>query len=172
MEKNILVAYASKRGATAEIAEKIGEVVRQNGLQADVLPVNKVRDLTPYRAVVLGSAVYIGLWRRGAVKFLRENENRLSEIHVWLFSSGPTGSGDPLEITEGWCFPESLRPLIERIQPRDITCFGGKLDLKTMNFIEKMIINKVKAPVGDFRNWEAITKWAKNIGGSLFRRGD
>ncbi len=53
--------------------------------------------------------------------------------------------------------------MIERIQPHGITCFGGKLDLKTMNFIEKMMINKVKAPIGDFRNWEAITLWAEYI---------
>lgn len=163
MEKNILVAYASKRGATAEIATKIGEVLRQKGLQVDVLPVGKVRNLTLYGTVVLGSAVYIGFWRREAVKFLRENEKHLSELSVWLFSSGPTGAGDPLELAKGWCFPQSLRPVIERIKPRGITCFGGKLDLKTMNFLEKMMINKVQAPIGDFRNWEAITSWAEAL---------
>jgi menaquinone-dependent protoporphyrinogen oxidase len=59
METNILVTYASKNGATAEIAEKIGEALRHAGLQADVLPVSGVRDLNPYQAVILGSAVYI-----------------------------------------------------------------------------------------------------------------
>jgi menaquinone-dependent protoporphyrinogen oxidase len=163
MEKNILVAYASKRGTTAEIATKIGEVLRQKGLHVDVLPVDKVRNLTSYSTVVLGSAVYFGLWRREAVKFLSENEKRLSELSVWLFSSGPTGAGDPLELMKGWCFPESLRSVIERIKPRGITCFGGKLDLKTMNFFEKMISNKVQSPIGDFRNWQAITSWAEAL---------
>lgn len=161
MEKAILVA--SKRGATAEIAEKIGAALRQKGLRVDVLPAGKVQDLTPYRVVVLGSAVYIGLWRKAAVKFLRDNEKRLSELPVWLFYSGPTGTGDPLELTEGWFFPESLRPLIERIQPRGITCFGGRLDSKKMNFFEKMLINKVKAPIGDFRNWDGIISWAEAL---------
>jgi menaquinone-dependent protoporphyrinogen oxidase len=163
MEKNILVAYASKRGTTAEIATKIGEVLRQKGLHVDVLPVDKVRNLTSYSTVVLGSAVYFGLWRREAVKFLSENEKRLSELSVWLFSSGPTGAGDPLELMKGWRFPESLRSVIERIKPRGITCFGGKLDLKTMNFFEKMISNKVQSPIGDFRNWQAITSWAEAL---------
>ncbi|MCL4377595.1 MAG: flavodoxin domain-containing protein [Actinobacteria bacterium] len=163
MEKNTLVAYASKRGATAEIAIKIGEVLRQKGLRVDVLPVDKVRNLTSYRTIVLGSAVYIGQWRRDAVKFLTENEKQLSELSVWLFSSGPTGAGDPLELMKGWRFPESLRSVIERIKPRGITCFGGKLDLKTINFLEKFMINKVQAPIGDFRNWEAITSWAEAL---------
>ncbi len=163
MEKKILVAYASKKGSTAEIAIKIGEVLRQKGLQADVLPVDKVRDLTSYKAVVLGSASYFGLWRKEAVKFISENEKQLSELSVWLFSSGPTGAGDPLELLKGWRFPESLRSVIERIKPRSITCFGGKLDLKTMNFFEKMIINKFNSPIGDFRNWKTITSWAEAI---------
>jgi menaquinone-dependent protoporphyrinogen IX oxidase len=60
MDIQILVAYATKYGATAGIAEKIGQVLRQAGLLTDVLPVDRVSDLTPYEAVVLGSAVYIG----------------------------------------------------------------------------------------------------------------
>ena len=43
--KNILVAYASKYGATAEIAEKIGEVLRQSSLDVSVLSVEKVLSL-------------------------------------------------------------------------------------------------------------------------------
>jgi len=163
MEKKILMAYASKKGATAEIATKIGDVLRQKGSQVDVLSVDKVKTLTPYGTVVLGSAVYFGFWRKEAAKFLNENEKQLSELSVWLFSSGPTGAGDPLELMKGWRFPESLRSVIEQIQPCGITCFGGKMDLKTMNFFEKMIINKFNSPIGDFRNWKTITSWAEVI---------
>jgi menaquinone-dependent protoporphyrinogen oxidase len=59
MDIRVLVAYATKYGATAEIAEKMGQVLRQAGLQTDVLPADRVGDLAPYRAVVLGSAVYM-----------------------------------------------------------------------------------------------------------------
>jgi menaquinone-dependent protoporphyrinogen oxidase len=60
MEIQVLVAYATKYGATAEIAEKKGQVLRKAGLRADVLSADRVSDLAPYNAVVLGSAVYIG----------------------------------------------------------------------------------------------------------------
>jgi menaquinone-dependent protoporphyrinogen oxidase len=86
MDKQVLVAYATKYGATAEIAEKIGQVLRQAGLRADVLPVDRVKDLTPYDAVVVGSAVYTGQWRKTAVKFLQANETALARRQVWLFS--------------------------------------------------------------------------------------
>ena len=55
MEVKVLVAYDSKYGATADIAEKSGQVLPQAGLHADILPANSVSDLTPYKAVVLGN---------------------------------------------------------------------------------------------------------------------
>jgi len=60
MDIQVLVTYATKYGATAEMAEKIGQVLRQAGLHADVFPANRVSDLSPYQAVVLGSAVRNG----------------------------------------------------------------------------------------------------------------
>ena len=55
METRVLVTYATKYGATAEIAEKIGKIILQASLQTDVLPIVSVGDLSPYKAIVLGS---------------------------------------------------------------------------------------------------------------------
>ena len=163
MNSQVLVAYATKYGATAEIAEKIRQVLRLAGLQTDVLPVDRVSNLSSYKAVILGSAVYIGGWRKEAAKFLKVNEKVLVEQLVWLFSSGPTGEGNPVELTEGWHFPKALQPIADRIQPRDIAVFHGVIHKQKLNFIEKWMLNNVKAPLGDFRDWDAITSWATAV---------
>ena len=170
MDKRVLVTFSTKYGATAEIAEKIGEVLQQAGLEADVLPADPAfgrTDLSAYQAVILGSAVYIGRWRKEAVKFLQANEQTLAEKPVWLFSSGPTGEGDPVELLQGWRFPGKLQPIVDRIQPRDIAVFHGATDVNKLNFIEKWMLKNVKAPVGDFRDWEAVTSWAAGIADEL-----
>ncbi len=105
MDIQVLVAYGTKHGATAEIAEKIGQVHRQANLRTDVLPADRVKDLTLYKAVVLGSAVYIGQWRKAAATFLKANEKVLVKRPVWLFSSGPTGEGDMVALLHDWNFP-------------------------------------------------------------------
>lgn len=163
MDKKILVAYASKRGSTAEIAQKIGDALRQKGLRADVLDAGTVNDLTPYNKVILGSSVYIGLWHKSAVRFLKKSTGALAKLPVWLFICGPTGPGDPVDLIKGWFYPKSLGPVIEAINPRGITCFGGKLAFKTLNPFEKWIISKVKAPEGDFRDWQAVASLADTI---------
>jgi menaquinone-dependent protoporphyrinogen oxidase len=171
MDSQVLVAYATKYGATAEIAERIGQVLRQAGLPTDVQPADRVSDLRSYKAVVLGSAVYIGRWRKEAVKFLKANEAVLATQSVWLFSSGPTGEGDPVELTQGWQFPGSLQPIADRIQPRDIALFQGAMDVNKLNALEKWMIKNVKAPNGDFRDWDAITSWATAIADELKAAG-
>ena len=167
MDEQVLVAYASKHGATAEIAEKIGQVLCQAGLRADVLPVDQVKDLTAYHAVVLGSAVYIGQWCKDAAKFLQTHETPLARRQVWLFSSGPTGKRGTAESRKDWRLPESLQPIADHIQPHDITVFHGNLNLKKLNFVEKAMIKKVNALPGDFRDWETITAWAAAIANVL-----
>jgi menaquinone-dependent protoporphyrinogen oxidase len=97
------------------------------------------------------------------VKFLQANETVLAEKLVWLFSSGPTGEGDAVELTQGWRLPDKLQPIADRIAPRDIAVFHGAVDAGKLNFIEKWMIKNVKAPVGDFRDWEAIISWATDI---------
>lgn len=164
MQGKFLVAYASKYGATKEIAEKMGEVLRGSGVPADVSPVDQVRGLDAYQAVILGSAVYIGKWQKEAAEFLQDNQQALSERKVWLFSSGPTGEGDPAALVEGWRLPDELKPVAERIQPQEMAVFGGFIDPHKVNFMEKMAIkNIVKKPFGDFRDWDNIVTWAGKV---------
>ncbi len=167
MNKRILVAYASKYGSTQEIAEKIAGVLRQDGLQVDVLPVPTVGDLRPYEAVILGSAVYIGKWMKSACAFMMEQEKALAERPVWIFSSGPTGEGDAVGLLDGWQLPADQQSVVGRIQPRAVTVFHGNIDVDRVNWIEKTSVKALKKPFGDFRDWDAITSWAASISESL-----
>ncbi len=167
MTYRILVAYASKYGATAEIARKIGQVLTEAGLKVNILPAEKVTDLSPFDAVVLGSAVYQGHWRQEAVTFLEDYKTLLAKIPVWVFSSGPTGSGDPVELSRGWHFPSEQQSMVNRIHARDVALFNGVLDTSKLNFAERNVVKEFSAPVGDFRDWHAIISWAVSIVASL-----
>jgi menaquinone-dependent protoporphyrinogen oxidase len=167
MKTHVLVAYASKYGATKEIAQRIGQQLVDAGLQVDVLPVDQVDGVTSYQAVVLGSAVYAGQWREDAVVFLAANEYTLADIPVWFFSSGPTGRGDPVELMKGWHFPKAQQGIADHIKPRDTALFHGVLDMHKLNFAEKIIIKGIGAALGDFRDWDAIIAWANGIAETL-----
>ncbi len=167
MGVKVLVAYASKYGATKEIAEKIGQVLKDGGLITDVLPVDRIGDLAPYQAVVLGSAVYIGGWRKQAARFLKANEKVLAGKMVWLFSSGPTGQGEPVELAQGWRFPKALQHIADRVKPNDIVLFQGAAFPDKLGAIGRWMMRNVKAPLGDFRDWNAITIWAGSIARKL-----
>lgn len=167
METKVLVGYASKYGSTAEIAERIGKVLRDEGLQVDVLPAEQVGDPAGYQAVLVGSALYAGQWRKQAAQFLKDNEAKLAALPVYIFSSGPTGEGDVEELMAGWTLPSSLQPVVERIKPRDMVIFHGNADSTKLSLADKLILKMVKAPSGDFRDWDAIAAWARSIAAGL-----
>jgi menaquinone-dependent protoporphyrinogen oxidase len=159
----LLVTYASKYGSTAEIAAVIGKELRKRQYEVEVKAVEDVGNLDGYDGFVVGSALYAGGWIKSAADFLRSNQELLAGHPVWLFSSGPTGQGDPNEIMDGWTFPEDLAAVRETINPEDIILFHGHIDPGKLNFAEKMIIKSVKATVGDFRDWLVIRGWARTI---------
>jgi menaquinone-dependent protoporphyrinogen oxidase len=162
-ERNVLVAYASKYGSTAEIAGRIARVLKGEGHRVQLRDASEVGQVAEFDAVVLGSAVYAGQWRKSAVELMLSNESSLSKIPVWFFSSGPTGEGKPAALMNGWEFPDSLEQAARRIEPRGIEFFHGVLDPEQLSLPEKLIVKGLGAPLGDFRDWEQIEVWAENI---------
>jgi menaquinone-dependent protoporphyrinogen oxidase len=166
----VLVAYASKHYATKGIAFAIGKYLEDNGLATTIVSADTVENIAHYDAVVLGSAIYAGRWQNEAVEFVKQHVDELSRLPVWIFSSGPTGEGDPVELVKGFLYPTALEKSIAQIQPRDITVFHGKLDTEELAFWERLIVKGVKAPVGDYRNWGQIQLWAGKIVTALVKK--
>jgi menaquinone-dependent protoporphyrinogen oxidase len=174
MDGKVLVAYGSKYGATAEIAEKIGEVLREAGLAVDVMSADQAGDATTYNAFIIGSGVYMGQWKKDAVNFVLANEKALAEKPVWIFSSGPTGETEKVEnaFMNEANLPKKLLDVAARIKPRGIVIFKGAVQSEKLRGFTKWIIKRVEnskeeTTLGDFRDWPAITAWAKQIAASL-----
>ncbi|HEX5579024.1 MAG TPA: flavodoxin domain-containing protein [Candidatus Limnocylindria bacterium] len=159
----VLVTVASKHGSTAEIGEAIAATLTKEGHTVDVLAPTAVPEISPYDAVILGSGVYAGHWIGTAKDFAAQHAAELRERPVWLFSSGPLGDQSLEEAN-----PIDLPKLTELLAPRGHAVFAGALAKDEVGFAERAIISLVHAPYGDFRDWEAITTWARGIADALW----
>jgi menaquinone-dependent protoporphyrinogen oxidase len=167
--ERVLVAYGSKFGSTAEIVQAIGTTLRVAGLEVDVQRAREVRSLGPYRAVVLGSAVYMARWRRDAMRLLRRHHQELAQREVWLFSSGPVGEdkGEPGEKQERWTKPKRVEQLAAEIKVHEHVVFGGRVSEDAGGFLRKSMANNTPPEFRDRRDWTAIEAWAQKIADSL-----
>lgn len=160
--KKVLVSAGSKHGATAEIAEHLGQTLEGRGLDVTVAKPDDVESVDGYRAVVLGSGVYAGHWLSDAKDLADRVASTESAPSVWLFSSGPLG--DPPKPEED---PVDVEAIVESTSAKGHRVFAGKIDKSQLGFGERAIMVAVRAPEGDFRDWEAIEAWANEIADDL-----
>ncbi|CAN5732802.1 hypothetical protein BH23CHL7_BH23CHL7_02780 [soil metagenome] len=161
----VLVATASKHGATAQIGAAIGEALRDQGLDVTALPADEVSEITDYDALVIGSGVYAGRWLGQAKSLIEANGPALHGRMVWLFSSGPLGDppkpeSDPVDVAE----------LVELSGAQGHRIFAGRLDRSELGLGERAIVSLVRAPDGDFRAWDEVRDWAREIAVALATR--
>jgi menaquinone-dependent protoporphyrinogen oxidase len=158
----VLVAVGSKYGATREVAQAIAEVLRDFGHDAVCHDARDVDSIASYDALVIGSALYGGFWRRDASNLVHEHIDELSKKPVWLFSSGPVGL--PPRPAEAAGEGETLVDLIEA---REHQIFSGYLNPDRLNDGERAIVRGLKASVGDYREWGQVKNWAREIAHQL-----
>ena len=159
----ILVTAASKHGATMEMASAIGRALMDPGLEVDVKPMHDLIGVAGWNAVVLGSGVYMGRWLPEATEFVERHAVELKARPVWLFSSGPVGSPDPKPEGD----PVGISELVAAVRARGHRTFAGRLDRGQLGIGEKLVVSAVRAPDGDFRDWDALAAWARGIAGQL-----
>ena len=162
----VLVAYASKNGSTAEIAEAIAQTLRQSCPSVDCAVAGEVTSLESYDAVVLGSAVYIRRWRGDAKRFLRTHAKQLAQRPFWVFSSGPVGEpkGDP---NPAWLEPPRTIERVEQLGAREHVVFGGRMPTNPRSPTARAMVKNCPPEYRDRRDWDEINAWAAGIAAEL-----
>lgn len=162
----VLVAYATKAGSTAEVAAEIGRVIgSRGGYTVDVRPVEQLEGIDGYDAVIVGSGIRAGRWLPEAMRFVETYQDALRRAPVALFAVCLTMREDTEESRSE--VAAYLDPVRELVQPVDVGLFAGAMDYSSLPFILRLLMKAMKAPQGDFRDWEAITSWAVDVGETL-----
>jgi menaquinone-dependent protoporphyrinogen oxidase len=171
MDNKILVTYASRSGFTRGVAEAIGKTLTEGGARVDVLPMQEVKDLAAYRAVVAGSAIHGQKWLPEAMQFMREHRSELSRKPFASFmvciTLSMANSAQYLEGLKGW-----MSPVRSLVRPVSEGYFAGGLDFSKMPFSFNVLAMRLVVlfgvwKEGDHRDWNAIQTWAASLASKL-----
>lgn len=167
MLDTILVTYASRNESTAGVASAIGQTLAETGLQVDVRPVQEVSDLSPYQAVVIGSAIQGGQWLPEAMQFVQRNQaalrqKRCATFLVCMTLAMPKGEQYRAHVAT-W-----LEPVRALITPVSEGLFAGSLNIGKISGFRNRIQFRLSVLFGvwregDHRDWEAIRAWATDL---------
>jgi menaquinone-dependent protoporphyrinogen oxidase len=153
--KSILLAYASRFGSTQEVAETIAATLGEGGLEVDLQPMQEVKSLDRYDAVVLGAAIYNAKWNAVAHQFVSRHQDTLTQLPVAIFTLGPLSASDAAKRNSRRQLDSELAKY-PWLKPIAVEIFAGKYDPSKpgMGFFDRFL------PARDVRNWNAIRAWA------------
>jgi len=163
----VLVTAASMHGATAEIAQVIGQTLSEQGLEVTVLPPRDVTSVEEYDAVVIGSAVYVGHWLDAAKDLVNRCHDGLVTRPVWLFSSGPVGDPAGKLARAMDTDPADVVGIRVSTGALDHRMFAGRLDRRLLTRPQRVSLVVFRGLEGDFRDWGAVRQWADAIARQL-----
>jgi menaquinone-dependent protoporphyrinogen oxidase len=164
MQDRVLLAYATKYGSTREVAERIGRIFREAGVPVEIKDVKTIKNLTGYSAVILGTAVFMHKVMPSAIRFIEKNRKTLQALPVAYFTLGVTMKTDnPANRASAEKYLEKLTDLK---RPVSTGLFAGKLDYQKIGPFFRWSFQKDSTGLlseGDFRDWNAIDSWARNV---------
>lgn len=157
----LLVTWGSKRGGTEGIARTLGEALRGEGIDVELLPAAQAMRASGFDAVVVGGALYANRWHRDARRFVSRRAKWLRTVPVWLFSSGPlddSAAGGAIAPTK------DVAALMDRVGAQDHVTFGGRLAPDARGFPASAMARKHS---GDWRDPSRIRRWGETIARAL-----
>jgi menaquinone-dependent protoporphyrinogen oxidase len=161
MTGRILIACTSRKGSTAGIARAIGTELEAAGNTVVVADLKGISSVEGFQAVVIGTPVYLAQVEKAVPDFVARNRDGLLAMPVAAFAVGvapvnpKVGSVDEVL--------GKLQAALEPVKPAAVTMFAGVLDLSRMSFVERTMTTLLNVLTGDFRDWETIRAWAREL---------
>lgn len=162
----VLVAFASRHGATRETAAAVARELAlagraRGGLSVVLAPVQRQPDAVQFDAVVLGSAVYSGRWLEPALDWTGRMSGELRERPVWLFSTGVPAVPPPgRTVGDG-------RWVADTLGAREHRFFDGRVEQRLLSPAERAWF---PVAIPDQRDWTAVRDWSVRIAAEIAER--
>ena len=165
MTGTVLIAYTSRKGSTGEIARAIGNELAVAGHPAEVAEMKGVTSLDGYGAVVIGAPVYLAKIEKEVAVFVARHRDELSKVPVAAFAVGIA----PVEPRVGSVEEVlgKLRAALDPVRPVAVTMFAGRIEFSRLSFVERTLAGAMQVLTGDFRDWDAIGAWARELPAAL-----
>jgi len=176
-----LIAYGTRYGATTGTSEEIAKILREEGFDTKIvnLKEEKIKDISEYDLVIVGSGMGNCRWASEAEDFLKNFRKAFEGKKLALFVSTMKtffereGKIDDVAKTRKIALDDKIAKY--SLKPIASGFFGGVIDYNKMGFIarkgmeyfkpqlEKHGFKKVAPDIYDLRNWDEVRDWAKEL---------
>jgi menaquinone-dependent protoporphyrinogen oxidase len=176
-----LIVYGTRYGATTGTSNEIAKVLREAGFEIKVVNAKKekIRDISEYELVIVGSGMRMGKWTDEADDFLKKFHRELGQKKLAIFVSSMKTVSEREGKTEDLASSHKIA-LDDKVaqfslHPIALGFFGGVIDFNNMNFLFRKTMGFLKPqlekdgfkeePPGvyDLRDWNEIRSWAKDL---------
>lgn len=155
MTNKVLIAFATKNGATKDTADQIAQVLRTKySMEVDLVDLQRDShpDLSQYNSIVVASGIRMGKWYNEARQFLKSNfQGKTVAIFVSAMYQGGTPETYPTAVES---YLEAVAKECLNVKPIAKEVFGGR-----MKFLGRV--------TADNRNENKIDIWATSLGEKL-----
>jgi len=172
----VLVAFHSKDGQTAKIAARLGEVMREQGADCDVVDAADDPDPSGYDAVVVGDSIRNRRHSRSLIRFLRRHDATLATKTTALFQVSMTSAKDDPEHTA------AALELVDKLvgdagfQPNHVALFAGAVMYTKYGWLTRRIMRSISAKEGgstdtsrdhEYTDWDAVVRFGREVYASV-----
>jgi menaquinone-dependent protoporphyrinogen IX oxidase len=170
-----LVIYGTRWGGTVNVAEKIGDSLKDEGYFVEVFNAKQSpQNVNSYDLVIIGSGIRADKWTKEILNFLGKNAGTLKTKKIALFVS--CQMADDGKESQDKAKKLYLEKTAEqyRLKPVAFGLFGGFLDFSKSHglFVDVLVrVNRKSLrkngldtrKVRDTRDWRIIEAWAREV---------
>jgi len=177
-----LIVYGTRHGATAGTSEEIAKILREEGFDTKIvnLKEEKIKDISEYELVAVGSGIACLKWVNEAEDFLKKFHKEFEHKKLALFVSSLKTIGEKEEKREevAKIRKAALEDKVSKygLKPVSMGFFGGVIDFNRMGFLtrkgmeaafklplQKHGFKETEPGAYDLRDWDEIRSWAREL---------
>jgi len=175
----ILVLYGTTEGHTRKVANAIGDTMRANGLDVDVVHVDEAEpDPSPYAAVIVAASIHAGGYQKPIANWVRAHAPQLDRIPgafvsvcLSILSKKEEGRREAVAMPRRFLDSVDWHPAVTKI-------VAGALLYTHYNFFIRWTMKRIVAAAGgdtdtsrdyEYTDWNDVRAFAREFGARVAR---